>query len=63
MRVQSPAREPSYWQLIFLQSKANGAAYRGDLLERHSWRWPRNTYLQRRLNFFKRAQKVDWFVS
>jgi hypothetical protein len=36
------------WQLIFLQSKANGAAYNGDALERHKWEWPKGTYFQRR---------------
>ena len=29
----------SYWQLIFLQSKANGCSYRGESLP-HEWRQP-----------------------
>ena len=31
----------SYWQSIFLQSKANGAAYNGDDLPGWSWNWPK----------------------
>jgi hypothetical protein len=41
--------QPSFWQLVFLQSKVNGAAYNGEALPRRSWDWPKNTYLQRRL--------------
>jgi hypothetical protein len=39
----------SPWQLVFSQSKANGAHYRGEQLPNLSWAWPKNTYLQRRL--------------
>lgn len=38
----------SKWQLIFLQSKVNGAAYRGDKLPQHKWAWPKRTWLQNR---------------
>ena len=48
MRESSPGKLTD-WQLIFLQSKANGAAYNGDALERHKWEWPKETYFQRRL--------------
>lgn len=41
--------KPSYWQVIFLQSKVNGATYNGEALPPRSWDWPKNTYLQRRL--------------
>jgi hypothetical protein len=41
--------KPSYWQVIFLQSKVNGATYNGETLPPRSWDWPKNTYLQRRL--------------
>lgn len=41
--------KPSYWQLIFLQSKVNGAAYSGEELPGRNWDWPKDTYLQRRL--------------
>jgi hypothetical protein len=41
--------KPSYWQLIFSQSKANGAPYNGEMLPGRNWDWPRDTYLQRRL--------------
>jgi hypothetical protein len=39
----------SSWQLVFLQSKVNGALYRGEQLPRLRWDWPKDTYLQRRL--------------
>jgi hypothetical protein len=29
--------KPSYWQLVFLQSKVNGAAYNGEALPGRSW--------------------------
>ncbi len=40
----------SFWQLVFLQSKVNGAVYHGEELPRHKWEWPQNTYFQRRLS-------------
>lgn len=39
----------SFWQLVLLQSKVNGALYRGEQLPRLHWDWPKDTYLQRRL--------------
>jgi hypothetical protein len=39
----------SFWQSVFLQSKVNGAPYRGEQLPLRPWNWPTNTYLQRRL--------------
>lgn len=39
----------SYWQLIFRQSKVNGAPYNGDELPGRHWDWPKDTYLQQRL--------------
>ncbi|MGH7832452.1 MAG: hypothetical protein ACREQK_02310 [Candidatus Binatia bacterium] len=38
------------WQLIFLQSKVNGCAYRGEDLPQRKWEWPKNTWLQERLS-------------
>jgi hypothetical protein len=49
----------SYWQSIFLQSKANGAAYNGDDLPGWSWNWPKNTYLQRRLRRHRYLHPVE----
>jgi hypothetical protein len=37
------------WQLVFSQSKVNGAPYSGERLPNLSWEWPKDTYLQRRL--------------
>jgi hypothetical protein len=42
--------KPSFWQLVFLQSKVNGAAYRGEQLPRRNWNWPKDTYFQHRLH-------------
>jgi hypothetical protein len=39
----------TYWQGVFLQSKVNGASYNGEALPGQVWSWPKNTYLQRRL--------------
>lgn len=39
----------SLWQQVFLQSKVNGAPYRGDQLPGVHWEWPKDTFLQRRL--------------
>ena len=47
--TESELEKPSYWQLVFLQSKVNGAAYTGEELPGRNWDWPKNTYLQRRL--------------
>jgi hypothetical protein len=49
----------SFWQVVFLQSKVNGAAYRGEQLPRHIWNWPRNTYFQHRLRREKWYQVPD----
>ena len=51
--------KPSYWQLIFSQSKANGAPYTGEMLPGRNWDWPRDTYLQRRLQRVRFLQPSD----
>ena len=33
----------SYWQLIFSQSKVNGAWYKNDELPACNWYWPTDT--------------------
>ena len=40
----------SYWQIILLQSKANGCMYRGQDLPQTNWEWPKNTWFQERLS-------------
>jgi hypothetical protein len=40
---------PSFWQLVFAQSKVNGARYFEDELPSQNWNWPKETYLQRRI--------------
>jgi hypothetical protein len=51
--TDSDQDRPSYWQLVFLQSKVNGAAYTGEELPGRNWDWPKDTYLQRRLRRHK----------
>ena len=51
--TESDVEKPSYWQLVFLQSKVNGAAYNGEELPGRNWDWPKDTYLQRRLRNHK----------
>jgi hypothetical protein len=45
----------SYWQLIFLQSKANGCSYRGESLPHAQWQWPRDTWFQEQLGYRLKA--------
>ena len=49
MKSQNASRDPmTFWQLIFSQSKANGAQYEGEELPVCIWNWPKDTYLQRK---------------
>ena len=40
----------SDWQLILLQSKANGCFYHDEKLPQQNWGWPKNTWFQERLS-------------
>ena len=40
----------SYWQLVFLQSKANGCLYHGEDVPQINWGWPKNTWFQEQLS-------------
>ena len=40
----------SSWQLVFLQSKANGCSYHGENLPHINWQWPKNTWFQEHLS-------------
>ena len=57
--TESTTANPTYWQLIFLQSKVNGASYNGEAPARHNWDWPKETYLQRRLHRIKFLEPVE----
>jgi hypothetical protein len=60
---ESDLKNPSFWQLVFLNSKVNGATYDGEQLPRRSWNWPKNTYLQQRLrraNSYLAPAKGQW---
>src|SRR4249920_4177199 len=43
----------SFWLDVFSNSKVNGAEYREDRLPSHTWSWPTDTYLQRRLRVLR----------
>ncbi len=45
----------SYWQLIFLQSKANGCSYRDKDLPHMKWQWPTDTWFQEQLSHHLKA--------
>lgn len=49
-------RPPTPWQVIFAQSKANGAAYRGESLPHHRRIWPRG-FLEKRLEQIRREAR------
>jgi hypothetical protein len=55
--VECEYDKPSFWQLVFSQSKANGAPYWGEQLQGQIWEWPKDTYLQRRL------REVRWLPN
>lgn len=46
----------SYWQLIFLQSKANNGPYDEDELPQLNWKWPQGTWFQERLRYVRETQ-------
>jgi hypothetical protein len=63
MKARSKAQEEgicmshnNYWELVFNQCRVNGAEYFGDKLPCNSWDWPKNTFLQRRLNELKKRR-------
>jgi hypothetical protein len=47
------------WQIIFDQSKANGAAYGGESLPYQICQWPENTWLQQRRREVRAADKKE----
>ena len=57
--TETENEKPSYWQLVFMQSKVNGAAYNGEELPGRNWDWPKDTYLQRRLHKARFLQPAD----
>ncbi len=40
----------SCWQIILLQSGANGCSYHGKDLPQINWEWPKKTWFQERLS-------------
>ena len=49
-------RHMSYWQIIFLQSKVNGAVYDGDSHPAHNWKWPDGTWFQKHLRSLRETR-------
>ena len=49
IEVLEPTNKISYWQLIALQSRANGCFYQFDKLPQIRWQWPTGTWFQERL--------------
>lgn len=43
---------------VFLNSVANGADNRQEELKEYKWRWPEDTYLQRRLKAKREAEAM-----
>jgi hypothetical protein len=56
---ETESQKPSFWQLVFSQSKVNGAAYIGEELPGRNWQWPRDTYFQRRLRRVRLYQAAE----
>ena len=50
---------PTDTEKIFLLSRANGAAYQGDLLPAYRWDWPKNGWLTKRREAIKRLASDD----
>jgi hypothetical protein len=57
--IESDLETPSFWQRVFSQSRANGAPYYGEEFAARNWKWPEDTYLQRRLRETKSFQSTD----
>lgn len=57
--LETNTEKPTFWQLVFSQSKVNGAPYIGELLAGRHWSWPTDTYLQRRLQQVRGQQTID----
>jgi hypothetical protein len=47
------------WEQVFIQSPANGGIYFGDHLPEYKWRFPRDTWLTRRLREVQEKEKKD----
>ena len=45
-KIKFHENKASCWRLIFLQSVANGCAYRGEDLPHAKWQWPKGTWFQ-----------------
>jgi hypothetical protein len=55
---QADVKKVSYWQLILLQSKANGCFYGSKDLPHNIWAWPKRTWFQKRLTHYLKEGQV-----
>lgn len=58
-QTHSELGKPSFWQLVFLQSKVNGGRYTGEELPGRTWKWPKETYLKQRLQRARSHPSLD----
>ena len=63
LKAMKNPEAPIVWQLIFSQSKANGYPYQGNNLLCRNWRWPKNTFLQTRLQKIRQSQMLHFDTS
>jgi hypothetical protein len=50
----------SCWETIFIQSKANWGVYNGDNLPLQNWKWPEETWFQKRLRQHRETQLLSY---
>ena len=48
-KIADDGVKPSFWQVIFLQSRVNGCCYDVEDLRHFNWQWPKNTWFRERL--------------
>jgi hypothetical protein len=55
-KIKFHENKASCWRLIFLQSMANGCAYRGEDLPYSKWQWPKGTWFQQQRRQLKATE-------
>jgi hypothetical protein len=57
-RARGREDKMSDWQLIILQSKANGCLFRHEDLPQKNWEWPKNTWFQERAGSSSQSSRI-----
>jgi hypothetical protein len=57
-RARGREDKMSDWQLILLQSKANGCLFRQEDLPQKNWQWPKNTWFQERAESSSQSSRI-----